>query len=94
MPFPNEKPYNPVVTKTPILGSSSGNPKSFQDPNSIASIGNTIQSMADQAKADTLYDTPAAKTEAFCNMNGPQDAVIGFLVMLGVASILLSFSKD
>jgi len=64
MPFPNEKPFNPQVSKTPILGPSSGNPKSFQDPNSVASIGNSIQAMADQAKADTLYDT---KPEGFRN---------------------------
>jgi hypothetical protein len=91
MPFPSEKAFNPIVTKTPILGPSSGNPKSFQDPNSVASIGNTIQAMADQAKADTLYDTPAAKVEAFCNMNEANNAVIGFLVMLGVTGVLLSY---
>jgi hypothetical protein len=67
MPFPAEKSYNPPVSKTPILGPSSGNPKSFQDPNSVASIGNTIQSMADQAQADTLYDAPPPKKEAFRN---------------------------
>jgi hypothetical protein len=65
-PLPNA-PYNPPVSKVPILNSSSGNPKSFQDPKSIASIGNNIQAMADQAKADTLYDAPASKLESFVN---------------------------
>ena len=67
MPFPAERPYNPPLSKTPILGPSSGNPKSFQDPNSVASVGNTIQAMADQAQADTLYDAPSPKKEAFRN---------------------------
>lgn len=65
-PLPNA-PFNPPITKVPILNSSSGNPKSFQDPKSIASIGNNIQAMADQAKADTLYDAPAPKLESFAN---------------------------
>jgi len=65
MPFPDEKAYNPPVSKTPILGPSSGNPASFQDPNSVASVGNTIQAMTDQANADTLYDTPPPKKEGF-----------------------------
>lgn len=67
MSFPAEKPFNPPVSKTPVLGPSSGNPKSFQDPKSVASVGNTIQAMSDQAAADTLYDTPAAKKEGFRN---------------------------
>jgi hypothetical protein len=58
MAFPPEKAFHPEVSKVPILGPSSGNPKSFQDPKSVASIGNTIQAAADQAKADTLYDAP------------------------------------
>lgn len=65
-PLPNA-PYNPPVSKVPILNSSSGNPKSFQDPKSIASIGNNIQAMADQAKADTLYDAPPPSVETFTN---------------------------
>jgi hypothetical protein len=65
MSFPPQKPFNPPVSKTPILGPSSGNPKSFQDPKSVASVGNTIQAMSDQAAADTLYDTPAPKIEGF-----------------------------
>lgn len=67
MSFPPQKPFNPPVSKTPILGPSSGNPKSFQDPKSVASVGNTIQAMSDQAAADTLYDTPAPKREGFRN---------------------------
>ena len=65
MSFPKEKPFNPTVSSTPILGPSSGNPKSFQDPKSVASVGNTIQAMSDQAAADTLYDAPAPKREGF-----------------------------
>jgi hypothetical protein len=69
MPFPANKPYNPSISKTVILGPSSGNPKSFQDPNSVATIGSTIQAMADQAKADTLYDPPPPISEGFTLRN-------------------------
>lgn len=93
MVFPEEKPFVPKMSKTPILGSSSGNPVSLQDPNSVASIGSKIQAMSDQANADTLYDTPTLLSEGFCNTKSKHDAAIGFLVMLGVAGILLSFSK-
>jgi len=65
MSFPAQKPFNPPVSSTPVLGPSSGNPKSFQDPKSVASVGNTIQAMSDQAAADTLYDAPVAKKEGF-----------------------------
>ena len=65
MSFPAQKPFNPAVSSTPILGPSSGNPKSFQDPKSVASVGNTIQAMSDQASADTLYDAPARKEKGF-----------------------------
>jgi hypothetical protein len=67
MSFPKEKPFNAPVSKVHILGPSSGDPKSFQDPKSVASIGSTIQAMADQAKADTHYDAPAPKIESFAN---------------------------
>lgn len=67
MSFPKEKPFNAPVSKVHILGPSSGDPKSFQDPKSVASIGSTIQAMADQAKADTHYDAPAPKMESFIN---------------------------
>lgn len=67
MSFPPVKAFNPPVSSTPILGPSSGNPKSFQDPKSVASVGNTIQAMSDQASADTLYDAPAPKREGFRN---------------------------
>jgi len=56
MSFPKEKPFNPSVSKVPVLGPSSGNPAAFQDPSSVASLGLKIQAAADQAKADTLYD--------------------------------------
>jgi hypothetical protein len=65
MPFPPTKAFNPPLSSTPILGPSSGNPTSFQDPKSVASVGNTIQAMSDQAAADTLYDAPAPKREGF-----------------------------
>jgi hypothetical protein len=61
MSFPPEKPFNPPVSKIPVLGPSSGNPKAFRDPNSTASIGKNIQAMTDQAGADTLYDAPMKK---------------------------------
>ena len=67
MSFPKEKPFNAPVSKVHILGPSSGDPKSFQDPKSVASIGSTIQAMADQAKADTHYDAPPPKVESFAN---------------------------
>ncbi len=69
MSFPKEKPFNPQVSKVPILGSSSGNPASFQDPNSMASLGQKIQAATDQARADTLYDAnvPSSKPEGFRN---------------------------
>jgi hypothetical protein len=65
MSFPPAKAFNPPISSTPILGPSSGNPKSFQDPKSVASVGNTIQAMSDQAAADTLYDAPVPKREGF-----------------------------
>jgi len=65
MSFPAEKPFNPPVSKTPVLGPSSGNPASFRDPSSVAAVGSTIQAMSDQASADTLYDAPTAKKEGF-----------------------------
>ena len=67
--FPAEKPFNPSVSKVPILAASSGNPKAYQDPNSVASIGSTIQAMSDQAAADTLYDAPPPKREGFQQPN-------------------------
>jgi len=65
MSFPAQKPFNPQVSSTPILGPASGNPASFQDPKSVASVGSTIQAMSDQAAADTLYDAPMPKKEGF-----------------------------
>ena len=65
MSYPPEAPFNPPLTKVPILGPSSGNPRSFQDPKSVASIGQTIQAMADQATADRLYDAVPPIKEKF-----------------------------
>uniref|UniRef100_A0A6C0AN37 Uncharacterized protein n=1 Tax=viral metagenome TaxID=1070528 RepID=A0A6C0AN37_9ZZZZ len=67
MSFPKEKAFNPSVTKVPVLGASSGNPQSFQDPNSVASLGLKIQAATDQAKADTLYDVVPPTGEGFRN---------------------------
>lgn len=67
MSFPPKKPFNPEVTKVPILGPSSGNPMAFQDPNSVASLGLRIQASSDQIKADTLYDPPPPLKEGFRN---------------------------
>ena len=66
MSFPVGPPFNPSISKIPILDSSSGNPKAYKDPNSVASLGKKLQAMNDQASADTLYDTPA-KVEGFRN---------------------------
>lgn len=72
MPFLPLKPFNPTVTSVPILGPSSGNPKSLQDPNSVSSIGSKLQAMTDQADADTLYDaTPSGKKEGFVDLYLP-----------------------
>lgn len=69
MSFLPLKPFNPTVTPVPILGPSSGNPKSLQDPNSLASIGSKLQAMTDQANADTLYDAkPSGKKEGFVDL--------------------------
>jgi hypothetical protein len=65
MPFLAEPTFNPSVSKVPILGPSSGDPRQRQDPKSTASIGANIQAMQDQAKADMLYDAPVK--EGFVN---------------------------
>jgi hypothetical protein len=77
MSFPKEKAFNPQVSKVPILGPSSGNPASFQDPNSMASLGLRIQAATDQARADTLYDAqiPVKKAEGFSSGTEFRNAV-------------------
>lgn len=67
MPYLPAKPFNPVVSRVPILGPSSGNPQSLQDPHSLGSIGGKLQAMTDQANADRLYDAkvPAPTHEGF-----------------------------
>ena len=107
MSFLPPKPFNPPTTTVPILGPSSGNPKSFQDPKSVASIGSTIQAMTDQAKADTLYDAPPPKIEGFngiqpwivntpaCKREGFTDThsniIPAIFIVLGFSLILCSF---
>jgi hypothetical protein len=67
MSFPAGPPFNPPVSKVPILGASSGNPMAYKDPNSSASLGRKLQAMNDQASADTLYDAPPSTVEGFRN---------------------------
>ena len=67
MSFPQKKAFNPEVTSVPVISPSSGNPKAFQDPNSVASLGLRMQASSDQIKADTLYDPPIPSMEGFSN---------------------------
>ena len=98
MSFPPEKPFNPRVSRVPILDASSGDPKSFQDPSSVASIGAKLQIMTDQASADTLYD---ARPEGFrggrfrLGRGGgfPKDPTSAALIILGMGLILASYFK-
>jgi hypothetical protein len=70
MGFPPSPTFNPTVSKVPTLGPSSGDPKSKNDPKSIASIGANIQAMQDQANADRLYDAPVTQvSEGFDDYN-------------------------
>lgn len=62
MGYPPSPPYNPVISKVPLLDSSSGDSTASRDPKSIASIGSRIQAMQDQANADRLYDAPLKET--------------------------------
>lgn len=94
MPFLPKIPFNPTTTPVAILGPSSGNPKSLQDPKSVASIGSNIQAMTDQANADTLYDVNPSKTEGFtCRFSSTPLSVLttsGTLIVIGIALILYS----
>lgn len=65
MATPPAKPFNPRTSAVPRLDSSSGDPRAFQDPNSVASVGARIQAMSDQLEADTLYDAPPPPREGF-----------------------------
>ena len=94
MSFPASPPFNPPVSKVPILGASSGNPAAFRDPKSVASIGLSIQAMADQAKADTLYDPPPPKPEGFRgfklrHMSGGGHSDIAAVILIVVGSVLI-----
>ena len=91
MSFPPPKPFNPPTTAVPILGSPSGNPKSYQDPKSIASIGSSIQAMTDQAKADTLYDAPSPKLEGFTVQSSNIDRLTAALLIIGITLIVCSY---
>jgi len=87
MPFLPEAPFNPQVSKVANLGPSSGDPKSFQDPKSVSSIGAKIQAMTDQAKADTLYDTTK---EGFCSYD---NSTSRFAMLSGVLGLILIFGS-
>ena len=65
MASPPAKPFNPKMSAVPRLDASSGDPRAFQDPNSVASTGARIQAMTDQMAADTLYDSPPPPREGF-----------------------------
>lgn len=91
MSFLPPKPFNPPTTTVPILGSSSGNPLSFQDPKSVASIGSKIQAMTDQAKADTLYDAPTPKLEGFTGGSSYKDYITATLLIIGITLIVCSY---
>lgn len=92
MGFPPEKPFNPPVSKIPNLGPSSGNPKSYQDAKSVASVGAKLQAMTDQAVADTLYD---AKQEGFTGHYTQEltrnDIVAVVSGIVGIVLIIRSF---
>ena len=88
MPFLPEAPFNPQVSKVANLGPSSGDPKSFQDPKSVSSIGAKLQAMTDQAKADTLYDTTK---EGFCSYNNSTRQLAMLSGVLGIVLICGSF---
>ena len=88
MSFLPAAPFNPQVSKVPNLGPSSGDPNSFRDPKSVASVGAKLQAMTDQAKADTLYD---AKTEGFCSYGDSTNRLIMLSGVLGIVLIFGSF---
>lgn len=91
MSFLPPKPFNPTTTAVPILGASSGNPKAFQDPKSIASIGSTIQALTDQSKADRLYDAPPPQTEGFTDM--PSNILPVIMIILGISLLVCSLKR-
>ena len=109
MSFPPEKPFIPKVSKVHVLDASSGNPRSFQDPNSVATLGKSIQAMTDQVSADTLYDKKEAfrnevyspwilKTEACTKKEGYEthnklNSGIMALVILGALGVMCSFYR-
>ena len=75
MGFPASPIFNPVVSKVPVLGPSSGDPKAKNDPKSTASIGANIQAMQDQSSADRLYDAPVTQvSEGFDNFSDKNQA--------------------
>lgn len=90
MPFLPKKPFNPTTTPVPILGPSSGNPQSLQDPKSVASIGSTIQAMTDQANADQLYDNKEGFTVPYVPCKVHLDVVTASFLVVGLALVVYS----
>lgn len=97
MSFPPSKPFNPVVSRVPNLGPSSGDPKAQRDPNSLASLGSKLQAMTDQAAADRLYDAPMPTSkEGFSSGPHPYgllDLLTVVLGGIGLAMIIASGSR-
>ena len=96
MSYPAAKAFNPQVSKVPVLDASSGNPKSFQDPKSVASIGAKLQSMTDQVQADTLYDTTKEgfRSSRLCSVaSDPSLCRVINLSILGGLFIYLSYRE-
>jgi hypothetical protein len=91
MSFPASPTFNPAVSQVPILDPSSGNPASFKDPKSVASLGKKLQGMKDQSNADQLYDP---KIETFCNPQLQTKYIgISILAFLGLACIYCSLDR-
>lgn len=91
MGFPPQAPFNPPVSSVPNLGPSSGNPKSFQDPKSLASVGAKLQAMTDQAVADTLYDSKEGFTSHYSHGLTRNDLVAVVSGIVGIVLIIRSF---
>jgi hypothetical protein len=81
------KKCNSKTSAPVILDSSSGDPKAKSDSGSLAAIGANMQSMKDQAEADTCFDKP----EGFqYNMND-NDLLPHCLLLGGALLIFYSF---
>lgn len=84
MSYLPSKPFNPVISRVPNLGPSSGNPAALRDPHSILSIATNLQALTDQSSADRLYDAPVPKTEGFTT--GDPEFMYTIVVTAGLAT--------